>query len=130
VRCKVTSRTKTAVRDKLRELSSELEAGVHASARYTVAECIEDWLAHGLTSRPSTTVDNYRRIADHVISALGTVRLKNLTARQVQAALDELAPSLSTRSLRLLRQVLERAIRHAQTNNGVAYQRRRLRRRR
>jgi hypothetical protein len=48
----------------------------------------------------------------------------------VQAALDELAPSLSTRSLRLLRQVLERAIRHAQTNNGVAYQRRRLRRRR
>jgi integrase len=120
VRRKVTGRTKTAVRDKLTELRGELEAGLHTSARYTVADCVEDWLAYGLTTRQASTVDNYGRVASHVISTLGTVRLKNLTARQVQTALEELAPSLSTRSLRLVHQVLERAIRHAQASDLIA----------
>ena len=45
--------------------------------------------------------------------------LKDLTARQVQKALAEMSESLSTRSLRLVHQILERAIRHAQASDLV-----------
>ena len=44
----------------------------------------------------------------------GAVKLRNLTAKHVQVALAELSGSLSTRSLRLVHQIIERAITHAQ----------------
>lgn len=47
-------------------------------------------------------------------SRLGAVKLRNLTAKHVQVALAELSGSLSTRSLRLVHQIIERAITHAQ----------------
>jgi hypothetical protein len=53
------------------------------------------------------------------VAKLGAVKLRALTARHVQAALAELAGSLSTRSLRLVHQVIERAIRHAQAADLV-----------
>ncbi len=114
IRHKVCGRTKAEVRDKLKALRQELDAGLKISATYTVKSCIQDWLASGLTARQADTIENYTRMADHAIAKLGAVRLKNLTARQVQSALAELAPSLSTRSLRLVHQILERSIRHAQ----------------
>jgi integrase len=120
IRHKVRGRTKAEVRDKLKALHQDLDAGVQPSATYTVARCIDDWLATGLASRQPETVANYQRIAAHAIERLGAVRLKNLTARQVQSALEELAPSLSTRSLRLVHQILERSIRHAQASDLVA----------
>ena len=43
-----------------------------------------------------------------------------MTARHVQAALTDLSGSLSTRSLRLVHQIIERAIRHAQAADLVA----------
>jgi hypothetical protein len=42
-------------------------------------------------------VENYQRLADHAIGKLGAVKVKDLTARQVQKALAELSASLSTR---------------------------------
>jgi integrase len=98
----------------------ELDAGVHTSATYTVQACIQDWLTHGLTDKQPSTADNYTLLAGHLISAIGAVKLKDLTAREVQEALAELSPSLSTRSLRLVHQILERAIRHAQASDLVA----------
>jgi hypothetical protein len=64
-------------------------------------------------------VANYRYLAAYAADRLGAVRLKDLTARHVQAALAELAGSLSTRSLRLVHQILERSIRHAQAADLV-----------
>jgi hypothetical protein len=110
IRHKVRGKTKAEVRAKLQALHRELAAGVHTSATYTVAQCIQDWLTGGLTSRHPKTTENYTRLADHAIAKLGAVRLKNLTARQVQSALAELAPTLSTRSLRLVHQNLELSI--------------------
>jgi hypothetical protein len=104
LRQKVRGKTKAEVRDKLQALHRELDVGVRTSATYTVAACVQDWLAQGLADKQASTVENYTRLASHVISALGAVKLKNLTARQVQAALGELSPSLSTRSLRLVHQ--------------------------
>jgi hypothetical protein len=107
-RPKVRGKTKAEVRDKLRALHRELEAGLRVSATYTVASCIRDWLADGLITQQAATTENYRRLADHAIGKLGAVKLKDLTARQVQKALADLSESLSTRSLRLVHQILER----------------------
>jgi hypothetical protein len=54
--------------------------------------------------RTHDAADQHRRelprLADPAIGKLGAVKLKDLTARQVQEALAELSASLSTRSLR------------------------------
>jgi integrase len=120
IRRKVTGLTKTQVRDKLRALRRELDAGVRPSASYTMALCIEDWLSQCLAGRSPSTVANYRYAAHHAVSRLGAVKLRDLTARQVETALAELSGSLSSRSLRLVHQVIERAIRHAQAADLVA----------
>ena len=117
IRRKVTGRTKTEVKNKLKIIHSELDARIQSSARYTMSLCIEDWLSQGLTNRSPSTVANYRWLADHAVAKLGAVRLKDLTARHVQRALAELSGSLSTRSLRLVHQIIERAIRHAQAGD-------------
>ena len=119
IRRKVTGRTKTEVKNKLKIIHSELDARIQSSARYTMSLCIEDWLSQGLTNRSPSTVANYRWLADHAVAKLGAVRLKDLTARHVQRALAELSGSLSTRSLRLVHQIIERAIRHAQAADLV-----------
>ena len=119
LRRKVTGRTKTVVKDKLKVLRRELEAGIQSSPSYTMALCIEDWLSQGLTGRSPSTVANYRHLAGHAISKLGAVKLRDLTARHVQVALADLSGSLSTRSLRLVHQIIERAIRHAQAADLV-----------
>jgi integrase len=87
VRRKVTGRTKTEVKVKLRQLRHELETGVHSSATYTVNDALDDWLAAGLGE---------------------------LTAGDVQETINALAGRLSTRSLQIIRNCLERAIRHAE----------------
>jgi hypothetical protein len=60
IRQKVRGKTKAEVRDKLQALHRELEAGLRVSASYTVAACVRDWLADGLTTRQAKTVENYR----------------------------------------------------------------------
>jgi integrase len=119
IRRKVSGQTKTEVKDKLKALHRELDAGIRSSPSYTMALCIEDWLSQGLTGRSPSTLANYRHLADHAISKLGAVKLRELTARHVQMALVDLSGSLSTRSLRLVHQIIERAIRHAQAGDLV-----------
>src|SRR5215510_6152613 len=101
VRRKVTGRTKTEVKAKLRQLRHELDSGVRSSATYTVGNALDDWLARGLSGKP-------------LREQLADVRLKDLTAGDVQETLDALAERLSTRSLQIIRNCLERAIRHAE----------------
>jgi hypothetical protein len=100
IRQKAGGRTRAEVRERLQALHRELEAGLRVFATYTVASCIRDWLGDGLTTRQASTVENYRRLADHAIGELGAVKLKDLTARRVQKALAELPASLPARSLR------------------------------
>jgi len=115
----VTGQTKTGVKDKLKALHREMDVGIHSSPSYTMALCIEDWLSQGLTRLSPSTVANYRHLADHAVGKMGAIKLRDLAARHVQTALAELSPSLSTRSLRLVHQIIERAIRHAQAADLV-----------
>lgn len=115
-RITVRGKTKTDVKNKLRAKHQELDASVRTPAHYTVQQCIEDWL-NSLTTQSPTTLTNYRTAADHVIELIGNIKLADLKARDVQAALTRLAMQKSTRSVRMYRMVLVRAIRHAQIND-------------
>jgi integrase len=114
VRRKVTGRTKTEVKTKLRQLRHELDSGIRSSATYTVGNALDDWLAGGLSGKSGRTVELYRDSVKPLRERLADVRLKDLTAGDVQETLDALAGWLSTRSLQIIRNCLERAIRHAE----------------
>jgi len=119
-RVKRKGKTKTQVKDKLREAVADLEAGVTTDAKYTVEDAVNDFLAKGLKGRSKGTIDNYRSLADrNVIPQIGGIRLKELTADQLDDWLDERAEELTTRTLRLINQILERAIRQAQARDKV-----------
>jgi integrase len=119
-RVKRRAKTKTLVKDKLREAVADLEAGVTTDARYSVEDAVDDFLAKGLKGRSKGTIDCYRSLADHnVIPQIGGIKLKELTADQLDDWLDERAEELTTRTLRLIHQILERTIRQAQARDKV-----------
>ena len=124
VRRKVTGRTKTEVKAKLRQLRHELDSGVRSSATYTVGNALDDWLSGGLNGRSGRTRELYRDSVKPLRERLADVRLRDLTAGEVQETFDTLAGQLSTRSLQIIRNCLERAIRHAEirdlTSRNVA----------
>ena len=59
IREKVSGQTRTEVKDKLKALHSELDAGVRTAAGYTVDMAVTDWLAEGLQGRAAKTVEVY-----------------------------------------------------------------------
>jgi hypothetical protein len=119
VRRKVTGRTKTEVKAKLRDLRHDLDSGVRPSATYTVDAALDDWLANGLSGRSDRTKELYKDTVKPLRERLGDIKLRELTAGDVQETLDALAGRLSTRSLQITRLCLERAIRHAEVRDLV-----------
>jgi hypothetical protein len=51
IRRKISGQTRTGVKDKLKALHSELDAGVRSAAGYTVEKAVADWLDEGLPGR-------------------------------------------------------------------------------
>jgi integrase len=120
IRKKVSGKTKVEVRDKLRELHKETDAGLRPRRRYTVGDALEDWLAHGVGGLSERTVTLYRgTIVKALTEELGKVRLTELTASDVQRALTALAARSSTRTVQIAHNVLVRAIRHAERDDLV-----------
>jgi hypothetical protein len=101
VRRKVSGRTKTEVKARLRELRRDLDGGVRSSATYTVGAALDDWLANGLSGRSNRTKELYRDTVKPLRQRLDEVRLRKLTAGDIQETLDALAGRLSTRSLQI-----------------------------
>jgi hypothetical protein len=86
---------------------------------HTVGDALDDWLAGGLSGRSGWTVELYRDNVKPLRDRLGAVKLRELTAGDVQGTLDALAERLSTGSLQIIRNCLERAIRHAEIRDLV-----------
>ncbi len=120
VRKRVMARTKTEVREKLKELHQQAENGVRPRRHYTVNDALDDWLETGLDGLAPSTVTVYRNtIAKALREELGTVELTKLTASAVQKALANLAARVSTRTVQMAHNVLVRAIRHAERDDLV-----------
>lgn len=118
---KASGTTKTAAKARLREILRDREVGATVtSERYTVAAAVHDWLAHGLTGRSPATVSNYETISEkHIVGQLGARKLRDLTADDVDRWLKAESYSVSTRTLRLMHSLLNRAVRHAMARDKV-----------
>ncbi|GII23172.1 site-specific integrase [Planosporangium mesophilum] len=118
---KGSGKTKTEARAKLREKIREYEDGLAiATNSLTVADAVTDWLTYGLTGTVDNTRDNYAVLArTHIISGLGARKLRDLSATDVDRWLADKARSLSTRTLRLLHSILNRAIIRAMARDKV-----------
>ncbi|WP_310727512.1 tyrosine-type recombinase/integrase [Streptomyces sp. N2A] len=120
LRVKVSGKTKTEVRRRLRDRKKELEAGVKSSATYTVSEAVDDWLAQGLKGRELSSVGTYRSLATcHIKPELGRAKLRELEADVLDEWLDAKAKVLASQSLDMVHSVLRRSIAHAQRRGKV-----------
>lgn len=114
-------RTKTAAKAKLQEVLRDHADGLAiAPSDYTVRHAVEDWLAYGLGRLDPATVKKYTHLChSHVIPALGSRKLRELSAEDVDRWLADKARTLSTRTLQALRACLDRAVRHAMARDKV-----------
>ena len=118
---KASGTTKTAAKAKLREILRDQDNGTAVTTgKYTVGDAVHDWLDYGLTGRSPATVSNYRTIAEkHIVGQLGAQKLRDLTTDDVDRWLRAEARSMSTRTLRLVHSLLNRAVRHAMARDKV-----------
>jgi integrase len=106
----VRGRTKTEVRDKLRELKEDISSSVRAPAGHTVRQAVEDWLESGLDGRSEATISKYRFVLKPVVQQIG---------RAVLRALTVLAREQSSATMAIAHNALTRAIRHAESRDLV-----------
>lgn len=119
IRKKVSGQTKAEVRDKLKELHSELDAGVRPIYGYTVERAAADWLAEGLPGRTAKTVEVNRDALRPLLAVIGTIPLKDLTVRDVRTALSKMAATHATRTVQKAHNCLTRAVHHAEGQDLV-----------
>ena len=106
-----TGRTKTEAKNKLQKLIREHRDGISAAARMTVAASIEDLLEFGLAGRSAKTIETCRMLANgHVIPDLGSRKVQELTAEDVDRWLKRKAPDLSRATLQRILSILRRAL--------------------
>ncbi|PZN08358.1 MAG: hypothetical protein DIU69_10195 [Bacillota bacterium] len=73
-----------------RRLLARQMQGELAAVRLTVAELLDEWLAHVRTNRERRTYDDYAYCARRIRAAFGSMRVDKLTRAQIQRWLDEL----------------------------------------
>lgn len=96
-----------AIRDREKGLSSK-------GARYTVGQAVADWLEFGLTGRDPNTVTSFTSVAArHVTPHLGAARVNDLTTRDVELWLADIAAHVGRATLVKARMVLRRSLRRA-----------------
>ncbi len=118
---KTSGTSKTVAKQKLKEILRDHEGGLTTAANnYRVTDAVRDWLDYGLAGRSAATIANYTTIADgHVVGQLGERRLRDLSADDVDRWLRTEARIVSTRTLRLMHSLLNRAIKHAMARDKV-----------
>ncbi|HUR02610.1 MAG TPA: tyrosine-type recombinase/integrase [Nonomuraea sp.] len=118
---KASGKTKTAAKDKLKEIVRDYEDGLAiAPGDYTVERAVNDWLTYGLNGRDPRTVESYTILCrKHVIPALGKRKLRDLSAEDVDRWLADKAKTLSTRTLQIIRSCLNRALKRAMARDKV-----------
>jgi integrase len=123
IRKKVSGATKGEVLRKLRDLRTELNAGMPVSDdRMTVGEFLDRWLT-GLPGKVSEkTVDSYAdTVRLHITPSLGRKVLRRLTVSDVDQLLAwKRSAGYSANTVRIIRAVLRRALRQAERDGLVS----------
>lgn len=119
IRKKVSGDSRTEVKDKLKALHSDLDAGIRTVHRYTVRQAADEWIADGLPGRAAKTIEVNAGALNLVLASIGNKALTELTARDVRTALTTVASTHATRTVQKAHNCLTRAIRHAEAQNLV-----------
>jgi integrase len=119
LRKKVSGKTKTEVKDRLRALHSDLSVGVRTTHSYTVESAVADWLASGLPGRAQKTIEANRDSLRPLLVGIGKIPLADLTAHDVRTALARMARTHATRTVQKGHNCLTRAIRQAEGQDLV-----------
>ncbi|MFI8828589.1 tyrosine recombinase XerC [Streptomyces sp. NPDC053431] len=120
-RSKVSGKTKTEVRSKLRKLRSELVEGVRTSPKNTVEDVVNSWLTRGLRGREESSIKVYRSLAaNHVVPDLGKAKVHELSPDEVDEWLTAKSDELSHESLKRVRSILRRSLAQAQREGKVS----------
>ena len=119
IRRKVSGKTRTVVQERLKSLHSDLDSGVKASPNYTLRRAAQDWLTGGLEGRSAKTVKKNENVLAPILTAIGSRRLRELTADDVRQALTAMAGRYSTAAVAMGHNALTRAIRHAEGRDLV-----------
>jgi integrase len=123
IRRKVSGKTKTSVRDKLKALHTDLDIGITPKTgytHYTVRQAAEDWLANGLDGRSAKTIKKNQNVLEPILKVIGARRLRELTAADVRQALVKMATRYSSAAVTMGHLALKRTIRHAEANDLVS----------
>jgi integrase len=123
IRRKVSGKTKTAVKDKLKTLHADLDLGITPKAGYsvyTVRQAAEDWLKEGLDGRSAKTIKKNENVLEPILKVIGTRKLRQLSAADVRQALSKVATGYSSAAVSMGHLALKRAIRHAEANDLVS----------
>lgn len=118
---RASGRTKTAAKDKLKEILRDHDDGlVIAPHGYTVAQAVTEWLSFGLAGRDPNTIRAQTSLAQqHIIPSLGARKLRELSADDVDKWLAGKAAVLATSTLRETLSILKRAVTRAQARDKV-----------
>ncbi len=119
VRRRVSGRTKQEVKDKLKALHVELDAGLKVPRSFSVRQAVDGWLRDGLDGTSERTRKLYEGLLAPLMELIGNRQLRELSATEVRTGLGKLKSRYSTRSLQITRNSLERAITHAQADDLV-----------
>jgi integrase len=119
IRRKASGKTKAIVQDRLKKLHNELETGVRTSPNYTVRRAAEDWLREGLAGRAAKTIKKNENVLEPILAAIGSRRLRELTAGDVHQALTTMAQRYSSAAVAMGHNALTRMIRHAEARDLV-----------
>lgn len=111
----------------LYETARAIRRGTYTEpSRLTVAEVVREYLDRGVRRwRPSTSATYEQRVRQHLVPALGTVRVVDLTTHRVQAWIDAmdrqgLGPSFVESTARILSGALKEAVRLGVVERNVA----------
>jgi integrase len=120
IRRRVTAPTKTAALEAMAALREELGQAPRSSRAYTLRQAVEEWLKDGLPGRSERTREAYRYALAPALAKTGHRPLRELTALELRSALESVSGTLTTRTLSIALNSLERAIRHAQVHQRVS----------
>jgi integrase len=123
IRRKVSGKTKTAVKNKLKALHADLDTGITPKAgysAYTVRQAAEDWLKEGLDGRSAKTIKKNENVLEPILKVVGGRKLRQLSAADVRQALSKMAAEYSSAAVTMGHLALKRAIRHAEANDLVS----------
>ena len=116
--------TRKEVADKVRDLEDRMQQGVNiAASTRTLASFLTQWLEDVVQQRNKDgTYDLYHCIVTaHLVPALGTIKLCDLTTAPIQLLCNRVAKERKPRTVRNVRAVLRQALNRALRERLIAY---------